>query len=193
MKYRRTDLLGQIDREIGAQFDRMEKAGVHPTHIDGHHHLHMHPAIFGLLCGHALRRRVRWVRIPREPLSLVLCFSSPGRGAMPFIEWAVFAVLGRMHKRKARRHGLCFSDAVYGLARTGRCDERYLMHIFGQTPGSLEIFTHPDTATAAGQRELQALTSPAVRAELDTHGAVLAGYRELSWVAEIPDDAGVNA
>ncbi len=98
---------------------------------------------------------------------------------MPFIEWAVFALLGRMHKKKSEECGLRFVNAVYGLTRTGHCDERYLMHIFGRTCGSFEIFTHPDTATAAGQRELEALISAAARAELASHGAVLAGYREL--------------
>ncbi len=189
MKYRRPDLLGQLDGEIEAQFDRLEKAGVRPTHMDGHHHLHMHPAVFELLRRHASRRGIRWVRIPREPLSLLLRFPSPRRGAMPFIEWAVFAVLGRMHGRKAREYALRSVDAVYGLARTGQCDERFLLHIFDRTRGSVEIFTHPDTATAAGQRELEALTSAAVRAALTARGVVLAGYRELSAEAAVPDGA----
>ncbi len=189
MKYRHVSLLGQLDREIEAQFNRLEKAGVRPTHIDGHHHLHMHPAIFEKLCGHASRRGIRWVRIPREPLSLLLRFPLSGRGAMPFIEWAVFAVLGRMHVKKAREYGLRSLEVVYGLARTGQCDERYLKHIFGRAGGSLEIFMHPDTATAAGRRELEALTSAATRAALGACGAVLAGYRELSAEAAVPDGA----
>ncbi len=188
MKYRRPDLLDQLDREIEAQFDRLEQAGVRPTHIDGHHHLHMHPSVFGLLCRHASQRGIRWVRIPHEPLSLLFRFPSPGRGAMPIIEWLVFSVLGRMHAKKAREYGLHSLDA-YGLARTGTCDERYLLHIFGRACGSLEIFTHPDTATPAGQRELEALTSVAARAELALRGVVLAGYRDISAETALPDGA----
>ncbi len=178
VKYRRSDLLDQLDREIEAQFDRLEKAGIRPTHIDSHHHLHMHPAIFELVCRHASRRAIRWVRIPHEPLPFLLRFPSLGRGVMPFIEWAVFGVLGRMHRRKTREYGLYSIDA-YGLARTGRCDERYLLRIFDRAAGSLEVFTHPDTATAAGRLELEALTSAAAHAELAACGSVLAGYREL--------------
>jgi hopanoid biosynthesis associated protein HpnK len=188
LKYRRLDLRGQLDREIEAQFDRLEKAGVRPTHIDGHHHLHMHPVIFELLCRHASRRAIRWVRIPHEPLPLLLRFPSLGRGVMPFIEWAVFGALGRMHRRKTREYGLHSIDA-YGLARTGQCDERYLLQIFAQAARSLEIFTHPDTSTAAGQRELEALTSAATRAALAARGAVLAGYRELPVEVVFPDCA----
>ncbi len=111
---------------------------------------------------------------------------------MPFIEWAVFSVLGRMHGRKTREYGLR-SLAAYGLARTGQCDERYLMHIFDRAGDSLEIFTHPDTATAAGQRELEALTSAAARDAVIARGAVLSGYRELSPNAGAPDGAVENA
>ena len=185
IRYHQAGLLGQLDHEIEAQFDRLEKAGIHPTHIDGHHHLHMHPAIFELLCRHASRRGIRWVRMPREPLSVLFRFLSPRRGAMPFIEWAIFSVLRRMHGRKACEYGLRSVDA-YGLARTGQCDERYLMYIFGRAGGSLEIFTHPDTATPEGQRELEALTSDAIRAALAARGVVLAGYRELSAEAAVP-------
>ena len=188
MKYRHAGLHGQLDHEIEAQFDRLEKAGIRPTHIDGHHHLHMHPAIFELLCKHASRRGIRWVRMPREPLSLLFRFPSPRRGAMSFIEWATFAVLGRMHGRKAREHGLR-SVAAYGLARTGKCDERYLVHIFDRAGGSFEIFTHPDTATLEGQRELEALTSGVARAALAARGLVLAGYRELSAGVAVPNGA----
>jgi len=192
MKYRRPDLLGQLDREIEAQFNRLEEAGIHPTHLDGHHHLHMHPVIFELMCRQASRRGIRWIRIPREPLSLLLRFPSPGRGAMPFIEWVVFAILGRMHGKKTREYGLRSFDHVYGLARTGQCDEHYLRYIFDRASGSLEIFTHPDTATASGQRELKALTSTSARVALTACGAVLAGYRELSAEAEVPDGAMEN-
>jgi hopanoid biosynthesis associated protein HpnK len=186
MKYRSAGLFSQLDREIEAQFDRLEKAGIRPTHIDGHHHLHMHPAIFGLLCKHAERRGIRWIRTPREPLSLLFRFPALGRGAMPFIEWVVFAVLGRVNGRKAREYGLRSIDA-YGLARTGQCDERYLTKIIGRADGPLEIFTHPDTATPEGQRELQALTSGIVRAALAAGGVVLTGYSELSAEAADPD------
>jgi hopanoid biosynthesis associated protein HpnK len=188
LKYRQAGLLSQLDREIEAQFDRLEKSGVRPTHIDGHHHLHMHPTIFELICGHASRRGIRWIRIPREPLCFLLRFPSPRRGAMPFLEWAVFAILGRMHEKKARDLGLRSIHTVYGLARTGQCDERYLLHIFDRADGSLEIFTHPDTATAAGRRELEALTAAATRTTLAASNTVLMGYGELSEEASIPDD-----
>ena len=193
MKYRRSHLLKQLDCEIEAQFDRLDKAGICPTHVDGHHHLHMHPAIYELICRHAARRGVRWVRIPREPLSVLFRFPFSGRGAMPFIEWPVFSTLGKLHEKKVRGYGLCFIDTVYGLARTGRLDERYLIYVFAHAHGSFELYTHPDTATAPGKRELEALTSASVHAALSAHGAVLAGYRELTAETTVIEGAMENA
>lgn len=183
MKYTRAGFLQQLDAEIEAQFVRLKEAGIQPTHVDGHHHLHMHPLIFTILCRHASRSGVRWVRIPREPLSLVFRSRTASRGAMPFIEWVVFGMLGISHARKVRKYGLHAAHTVYGLSRTGQIDEQYLLDIIAGADGFVEIFTHPDKATEDGRRELEALTSAAVRERLSSLSIIPDGYRELSQEA----------
>jgi hopanoid biosynthesis associated protein HpnK len=181
LRYTKPGLLPQIESEIEAQFDRMEKSGIHPTHVDGHHHLHMHPLIFKVLCRQASQRGVSWIRLPRESLSLVLNLRSPLRGAMPFIEWAVFGILGTYNLRIARKYGLHVVCHVYGLSLTGSIDEKFLLDILNCSSGSLnEIFTHPDISVESGRRELEALTSIKVRNRLSPLGMALVGYRELS-------------
>lgn len=181
LRYTKPGLLPQIEIEIKAQFDRLEKSGIHPTHVDSHHHLHMNPLIFEVLCRQASERGVRWIRLPKESLSLVLNLRSPLRGAMPFIEWAVFGVLGTYNLRIARKYGLHVSCHVYGLSVTGSIDEKFLIDILNRSKGSLsEIFTHPDISTESGRRELEALTSIKVRNRLNSLGMALVGYRELS-------------
>jgi hopanoid biosynthesis associated protein HpnK len=181
MRYTKPGLLLQIESEIKAQFDRMEKSGIHPTHVDGHHHIHMHPLIFEVLCRQASQRGVNWIRLPRESLSLVLNLRSPLRGAMPFIEWAVFGVLGTYNLRIARKYGLHVACHVYGLSVTGSIDEKFLLDILNRSKGSLsEIFTHPDISTMSGKCELEALSSIKVRNRMNSLGIVPVGYRELS-------------
>jgi len=180
IKYRGARILKQVDREIEAQFDRLEKSGIRPTHVDGHHHLHMHPAIFKMVCGHAAKRGVKWVRVPNEPLSAVLSMRAASRGAMPFIEWAVFGVLGVLNLRTARTSGLNVPDKVFGLSRTGQVDEGYLLSVLDRAKDCVEVFAHPDTGTDAGKGELAALTSRAVKKRLTALGIVLAGYGDLS-------------
>jgi hopanoid biosynthesis associated protein HpnK len=181
LRYVKPGLVQQIENEIQAQFDRLEKVGIHPTHVDSHHHLHMHPLIFEVLCREASQRGVNWIRLPKESLSLVLNLRSPLRGAMPFIEWAVFGILGTYNLRIARKYGLRIACHVYGLSLTGSIDEKFLLDILNRSSGSLnEIFTHPDMSTESGRRELEALTSTKVRNRLDSLGMVPVGYRELS-------------
>ncbi len=191
IRYSRSGLLKQLDKEIEAQFDRVKKAGIQPSHVDSHHHIHMQPSVFSLLCRHASRHGVEWVRVPAEPVSLI--FACTRRGVLPLIEWAVFGILGFSHKKKMRQRGLQTADCVYGLSRTGHLDEAYLLKMAGALKGAgsdgghprdnvqvMEIFSHPDSGTAAGRRELHALTSSLVRDRMTVYGMTLAGYRELS-------------
>ena len=159
----RRRLLPEIEAEIAAQFDRVTGAGLAVTHVDGHHHLHIHPLLFPILCREAARRGVRWIRIPAGDLR-------PGRLA----EWAVFDMLGRLNRRTARRHGLGTPDRVYGLSRTGRIDEAYILELLGRLrPGWNELFVHPDLDTEQGRRELEAVTSRRVRGRIADLGIAL--------------------
>jgi chitin disaccharide deacetylase len=181
LKYSRGDLLSQIEREVEAQFERLVWVGIRPTHVDGHHHLHMHPSIFEIVCRHASKRGVNWIRMPNESLAVILKARSLLRGPMPFLEWAVFGALGVHHRKIARKYGLRVAGHVYGLSHTGGVDEKYILNVLDSMSDSLnEIFTHPDISTEPGRRELNALTSIAVRRRLVSLGVTLSGYRELS-------------
>ena len=165
---RRKAMLPQLEAEAEAQFDRLDGVGIAPTHVDGHHHLHIHPVLFRIVCRAAARRGVRWVRVPEGELA-------SGR----VVEWATFGLLAIGNRRVAARHGMMAPRRVAGLARTGRLDERYLLGKIKRIgTGWNEIFAHPDLDTEAGRRELDALTSPRVRACLEGSGITLSSYGE---------------
>lgn len=177
----RPSLLQQIEQEIKVQFNRIEESGIRPTHIDGHHHLHMHPLVFKILCRQASERGIRWVRIPKEPLPLILALRSRSRGIVPFLEWSVFGMLSAYNRALARRYGLLIARRTYGLSATGSLNEERLLEILNCLVISVnELFSHPDMSTESGVRELDALTSIRVRERLASLGVDLAGYRELS-------------
>jgi hopanoid biosynthesis associated protein HpnK len=162
----RRRLLPVMQDEIAAQFDRAECFGVALTHVDGHHHMHIHPLVFPIVCREASRRGVGWIRIPR---------GDPRDGRLT--EWALFGVLGSLNGRTAARHGLDASAQVHGLARTGRIDEAYLLDLLPRLrPGLNEIFVHPDLDTEEGRRELAAVTSPRIRDEVARLGIALVSY-----------------
>ena len=190
IRYFRPALLPQIEREVAAQFGHLMQTGLRPTHVDGHHHLQMHPAVFPIVCREAARHQVPWVRLPREPFGMAI--GRTGRGIMPLVEWLVFGSLNLSHRDHARARGLLCADRVYGLSATGRLDERSLLGILDRAAGDsvFEIFTHPDATTGPGRRELEALTSQAVRDRIRERGIMLAGYGQLSGMPGRQDAVG---
>ena len=193
LHYTKPGLLAQIEAETAAQFDRLEGAGIRLHHVDGHHHLHMHPLIFEVLCRQASQRGVKWIRIPREPLSVVVAFRCPSRGMLPFIEWAVFQILGIHNCRKARKFGLHSAGRVFGLARSGNIDEHFLLGMFPHGTSSFtEIYAHPDKETAAGRIELAALVSPRVRDIISALQISHVSYKDLREKHETIRRCGEN-
>jgi hopanoid biosynthesis associated protein HpnK len=177
----RRSLADQIGAEVKAQFDRVEEAGIQLTHVDCHHHLHMHPLLFEIIATEAARRGVAWIRIPREPLSLVLGLHVPLLDVKAFFTRLVFGLLAARNLRVACRHGLRAADNVYGLSGTGRIDEKYLLALLPYVKGATsEIYLHPDLGSSPGRGETKGATSKRVRDRLKTLGLHLVGFRELS-------------
>jgi hopanoid biosynthesis associated protein HpnK len=188
--FMRRAVMPQVEAEVEAQFDRLESAGIHPTYIDGHHHLHMHPSIFRMLCKKASRRGIGWIRIPHEPLSLVFSSRSLSRGIMPFFERAVFGVLRAYNLKTAAEFGISVAGSCLGLSWTERIDEQSLPHLLSCAGRQVnEIFVHLDIATVQGRRELEAVTSADVRKGLSSSSLELVGYRELTKERTVLDSA----
>lgn len=184
------NLADQIEAEVKGQFDKVEKAGIHPTHVDCHHHLHMHPLLFPIVAKEAARRGVTWIRIPREPLSLVLDLHSSLFHLKAFLLWAVFALLTHRNLGVADRYGLRVATNVYGLSGTGRMNEKYILAILRHVKGAVsEVYLHPDWGSPQGREETKAIMSGLVRDRLKTLGLHLAGFRELSGLPHRREDS----
>ena len=176
----RNRIAGQIGAEVKAQFEKLESAGIRPTHVDCHHHLHMHPLVFAVIAAEASARGVEWIRIPREPLSLLLGSRPVPSSAKAFPLWFVMGLLGRWNLRKALRCGMRAVDNVYGLSGTGGMYEKKVLEILPHIRGGTsEIYLHPDLGSWPGREELKALTSWKVRSRLRAMGLQPVGFREL--------------
>ena len=178
---RRRSLVEQIEAEVRSQFDKVEKARIHPTHVDCHHHLHAHPLVFAVIAREAAERGVAWIRIPREPLSCVLGLHGRPIDGKAFLFWLVFRLLAIRNMRMAERHGLYVASNVYGLSGTGRIHEKYFLALLSYVKGGVsEIYLHPDLASQPGREEMKAVTSLAVRDRLKAMDLRLVGFRELT-------------
>jgi hypothetical protein len=177
----RKQLARQVEDEVDAQFDRLEKTGLRPTHVDGHQHLHIHPLLFDIIARQAAQRGITWIRIPREPLSFIIKHHFPLMEPLPLIYWLMFGLLADRNLRTA--HALCMRavNNVYGLSATGKVTEGYLLDLLPSIKAATnEIYIHPDMGSDSGRMEMKALTSARTRERMDLLGLRLVGFEQLS-------------
>src|SRR2546422_732917 len=62
--------LGEVERELTAQIDRIRAAGISPTHLDAHKHVHAYPPLFAIVARLAAQFGIPVVRVPYERSSL---------------------------------------------------------------------------------------------------------------------------
>jgi hopanoid biosynthesis associated protein HpnK len=181
-----------LEREIRAQLERFRETGLELSHVDGHHHLHLHPVVLDTLVRLAPEFGIRWIRVPRD--ELVSAVSRRPASAAAGVVWSVvFRALRSHAARRLRAAGIGFVDRVYGLLMTGRIDEPYLLGLFPRIDASaVELYCHPAwPGSGLGSGELAALVSDRVRGALPKHGLVLSRFASLPLPAR--SDAGARS
>jgi hopanoid biosynthesis associated protein HpnK len=167
---------GQLEKEIRAQVERYLATGLPLDHIDGHHHLHMHPVVFDILVRCMEDYKIPWVRLVDED-RVARRRGDPWLGE--FVA-AVFGLLAARHRRVLARLGAAHApDRVYGLRATGRLDLPEWLRLLPRIQAStVEVYTHPHLDTDGGRRQLEALCSPELRSAVETAGYRLASSRQ---------------
>lgn len=177
----------EVEREIAAQLDRFAATGLPLSHVDGHLHLHTHPAVLDALLPLAARHGARGLRLPRDPFRPALTWDRSH--LLQKAGWALaFGLLSRRGLRRARGGGFIIPRRTYGLMQTGAVTEGYLLHLLariGPGDGPAEIYLHPTTGPrleplGPNPDELAALLSPRVRALADARGFRLTTYAGLA-------------
>lgn len=171
-----------VRREMSAQLERIQQAGVGVSHLDTHQHTHLWPTVGAVVCGLARDAEVPWVRLPTS--------RSPG---------PVGVVVRRLSGRLARRltaSGLSHPDVYAGLDEAGRLDcERFARALASvaaelSEDGVAEVNAHPGEGgdpdldrfawTYRWEDELRMLTDPGTRDRMARHGFVLTSFDELA-------------
>jgi len=165
---------GQVRREVAAQLQAFRRTGLRLAHVDGHHHLHMHPVVLAALAELAGEYEIPAIRLPAEELAPALA-TDPMRAPRNVLWSATFRCLARVARRQMRRAGVRFADRVYGLLGTGRIDERYLLALVPRMRGRrVELYAHPTASPGRrGFAEREALLSGRVRKAVETAGFAL--------------------
>lgn len=176
-----------IEAELSAQVEKIQAAGLRPTHLDAHKHTHIVPRVLEAVLRVARRYEIPWVR---KPFDAPLTASSA-----PWKRRAVSRLLGgldRGFQRRLAATGCRSTDHFAGFQITGLYRTEELAELIRSLPDGLtELMTHPghctDELRAQATRlkqsravELAALTSDAVRHAVEESGVEITSYAQLA-------------
>ena len=189
--------LEDIRLEWRAQIVKLFDAGVTPTHLDGHLHVHLLPQLSPILIALAHEFCIRFVRCPAEDLEatlpLVWKTGAPGMAALErsAIAYSV-SLLARHFRELLRTTGLPCAEAFLGLVHTGFLDGKALAALLSLVPnGTTELMCHPGYTspqlkalggelTRQRDAEVLALTAPEVKEIVKSLGIRLTNFRDLA-------------
>jgi hopanoid biosynthesis associated protein HpnK len=188
--------MNDVEREFQAQVERVIASGITPTHLDTHKHSHADPRVFEALARVARRFHIERVRNPFEAVfdPYAVGVAQKSRRRVYFKQWAMSAVVSaraRKFRQIARSYGLVAPDHFRGVRLTGLLDSEAVRSVISSLKeGTTELMCHPGIydeeleqahtrLKRERQRELEALTDPALRRAIEERGVQLISYREL--------------
>ena len=190
---RRGLLLEEVETEWDAQIQRVRDAGIAPTHLDGHKHVHMLPGLFEIALKLAKRHGIGAIRVSLEASSLRAALASGAKqNSSVVLRQGVQArglkLLARDAREQAARAGISTADYFCGIAQTGELTREGVEQFLKSLPeGATELMCHPGYADAALQKtptrlqrsretELQILTDTGIRNLVASLGIRLIDY-----------------
>ena len=185
--------LAEVENEWDAQIQKVRDAGISPTHLDGHKHVHMLPGLFEIALKLAKRHDIGAIRVSLEASSLRVALSSGSKqNAGVVMKQGVQArglkLLARDAREQAGRAGISTADYFCGIAQTGELTREGMEQFVKSLPeGTTELMCHPGYADAALQKtptrlqdsrqtELQILTDTGIRNLVASMGIRLIDY-----------------
>jgi predicted glycoside hydrolase/deacetylase ChbG (UPF0249 family) len=185
--------LNEVESEWDAQIQRVRDAGISPTHLDGHKHVHMLPGLFGIALRLAKRHDIGAIRVSLEASSLRAALSAGNKQRSGVVmkqgvQARGLKLLARDAREQAERAGIATADYFCGIAQTGELTLEGVTQFLKSLPeGTTELMCHPGYADAALQKtatrlqdsrqtELEILTDTGVRNLVASQGIRLIDY-----------------
>ncbi len=167
----------QLRKEIHAQFARFRATGLPLDHVNGHLHLHLHPAVFSILMEDARELGIERMRLTRDPFRLDASLAR-GRRLYRATHAIIYCILSGRAKKSLAKRGIRRTDRVFGLLQNDRVDEAYISKLLPVIPaGNSELYSHPSLDKF--KHEFDALISPRVKEQVNKLGIELIRYQDL--------------
>jgi hopanoid biosynthesis associated protein HpnK len=175
---------GEIEKELEAQIEKVLAAGIMPSHLDSHQHVHILPGILKIVSALSRKYDIPAIRVPRE----VAVFRKIGGVPVArIIQALVLNFICEMANGRIERR----TDAFAGFLFGGKLHKENLQKVLRHLPryGTCEIMCHPGLEDPADSRyahwqyqwleELRALSDPEIGELARSAGIQLISYREL--------------
>jgi chitin disaccharide deacetylase len=189
--------LADVERELQAQIVKIQRAGILPTHLDGHKHVHVLPGVSDTVIRLAREFSIPSVRCPvEEPPALSDLIEGRRSGhAAIFKQYLVgrgVSAFARRFRQRLAEAGLHCPTYFYGLSCTGFLNTRRIQEVLSRLQeGTSELMCHPGYADAAlaktgtrllAEREVEtfALCSPLIKRLLADSRIRLVNYQALA-------------
>jgi hopanoid biosynthesis associated protein HpnK len=167
----------QLRDEITAQFEKFDATGLPLDHVNGHLHLHMHPAIFGILVENAEKFGIRRMRLTNDRFFLNARIAS-GEWIYRIGHAIIFKLLSAWERSTFDQKKFAHTDMVFGLLQNARVDEDFVNKLLPEMPkGVSELYSHPSLDEF--KNEFDALISPKTKALVRQLGIELIRYQDL--------------
>jgi hopanoid biosynthesis associated protein HpnK len=167
----------QLRDEIAAQFDKFRAFALPLDHVNGHLHLHLHPAVFRILCDNAGPWGIRAMRLSRDPFFLNARMAT-GHWCYRVSHAAIYGLLCAPAARRLERNRIRHTRCVFGLLQNGRVDAGYVAQLLPRLPaGDSELYSHPSLDQF--RDEFDALVNPSTRSLARQLGIQLIRYQDL--------------
>ena len=184
--------LADIETELRAQVEKCVRAGLTPTHLDSHQHVHALPAILRLVLAIADDYRIPGIRLPRDAPT-----RASGMRSGAAVAKSLLCLLARYDARAFPIGRFATCDQAAGIYDSGNLSEDRLLRILERlTEGDTELICHPGREEGSGMEryarwnyhwrtELAALLSRPVRQMIEKRNIVLIGYRDLGAAGSV--------
>lgn len=175
----------ELAHEIEAQFARFAGTGLPLSHVDGHQHLHVHPAVFPLVLRLAQEYGAHGLRLPREDVGLTLRLERR-QSPLQLLWTLILHLVCRWCAGQMQGTRLTVPARVFGTLQSGRMHEAYVVGVLRNLRHpSAELYFHPTLDERAeplgpNRGDWQTLLSPAVRQVIAERGLRPATYAELA-------------
>ena len=188
--------LAEIEFELRAQIRKVIRAGITPTHLDGHKHIHVLPRVSELVIRLAHEFGIPAVRCPLEHNPYAS--SASENRLLPTISTVKQYLVGRTVSKLAKsfrkrlaQAGLLSPAHFYGMSETGFLDARAIRQILRYLPpGTSELMCNPGYRDVelekTGTRlltqreiEIEGLTAASIKNFVVSRGIQLWSYKDF--------------